>query len=179
MLLGVIMIASASVMAETVSFSYGTNFFSPSQNGFATSNGRTTVLEWTLDSGITFGVVNEQTTLDFTNPANAAQTDRGLFALNGIRLMQKVIDRVQVGIGLGYASVTPTGAGTTADTASVVDILGEIKLFSGEGKKVEGALVATVAARYMNTPNLTLSAGVCPINDMNGTNMGLAVKIGF
>jgi hypothetical protein len=177
---GFLVIASGSLMAADIAFSYGTNFLSPSNTRFATSNGRTTILEWYLDDGLTLGVVNEQTVLDYTDTASAQLF--GNLALNGVRVSQQVINRVRVGIGLGSATadVNIGGAGAVADTAAVVDIIGEVTLFSGGGKKVTGALVATIIARYMNTPAL-VSGGAANdnITDLNGTNAGLAVKIGF
>ena len=159
-------------MAESIAFSYGTNFFSPSNSGFNTSNGVTTILEWQLDTGMTLGVVNEQTVLDYTNAAGVQQV--GDVTVNGIRITQSVMDRVRIGLGLGSGA---TNNMTADDRATVVDVVGEVTLFSGEGNRVKGSLVATVAARYMNTPNLVAVGDA--VDNLNGSNVGLAVKLGF
>ncbi len=171
LMMAVMVAVSGSLIAENISFSYGTNFFSPSNSGFATSNGQVSALEWTLDTGLTLGVINEQTVLDY-----ASGGDIGDFSLTGIRITQNVIDRVSIGIGLGSATADFPVAGT-AVTNPVVDIIGNVTIFEGQGEDISGSLVASIASRFMNTD--TLNTGTDPVDNLDGTNIGLSVKLGF
>ncbi|MGM0568811.1 MAG: hypothetical protein ACQESB_06315 [Elusimicrobiota bacterium] len=161
---GILLLTGGSLIAENLSFSYGINFFRPADSTFATTNGVTTVLEWSFDDDLTFGVVNEQTVLE-------REGVNGSLSLNGIRITQSVMERVRIGLGFGSASAELLP--DINETSSVVDIIAEVTLFSGEGTRVSGSLVALLGARYMNLSNSAIA------DDLNGSNAGLAVKLGF
>ncbi len=167
-LAGIMFLAGGSLMADNICFSYGTNFFSPSDSALLTTNGTTSSLEWKMGDGMTLAVVNEQTVLD-----DGVNND-GMLTVRGIRITQSVINRVRIGLGLGAGMVNPgTIVGLAVENESVVDVMGEVTMFESSSDTVSGSLVATVGARYMRTPNSAL------IDDLNGSNLGLAVKLGF
>lgn len=159
---------SSPVLAENISFGFGTNFFKPSDGAFSTTNGASFVLKWAIDKDISFGIINEGTVLDHARTGTV-----GTLQVTGITLTKGVIKNVALGItlGAGVAVLTNTV------TRPLVDIFGTTTLLSRKGEKVTGALNATIAARYMNTNGL--NAAATAVNDLNGVNARIEVTIGF
>ncbi|GEM_PF-2577907 len=164
---GILIASGIHASADSIGFSYGVNFLTPSDSGFSTSHGRTTSLEWMLDEGLRLGVINEQTNLDYDG-------EIGNLTHNGLRVHHEVINRVNVGIGLGSATANIAGSQVTT---SLVDIIGEVVIYSEEGEKISGSLVASLSARFMNTDGLTVNGDDIP--NLDGANTALAVKVIF
>lgn len=159
---------SGPVLAENISFGFGTSFFKPSDGAFNTTNGISFVLKWAIDKDISFGILNEGTVLD-----HVATGTVGTLQVTGITLTKSVIKNVALGITLG------AGVAVLSNTVTspLVDIFGTTTLLSRKGEKVTGALNATIAARYMNTNGL--NAAATAVNDLNGVNARIEVTIGF
>lgn len=178
LVLSMLILSSTAALAESVSFGFGTNFLKPSNAGFAVSNGHIFEVNWKMDSDVSFGIVEEETTLDYTDTNGVL--DIGTLNITGIKLSKSVINNVELGIMLGSGTAVFPLA-TARDTSAVVDIFGTVTMVSGTGGKVAGSIKACIAARYMNTMGLTAGAfgAADAINDLNAVNASLIVTIGF
>jgi hypothetical protein len=122
-------------------------------------------------------------TNETTNYNGNAGVDFGTLGVTGIRVSKGVVKNVSIGLGLGAATLTDISGtwSTTPVTAPAVDIVGVVNILSGKGDKVSGSLDATIAARFIDlnnaAPGLTDSVGA--LTNFNGTNLGLAVTVGF
>lgn len=178
LVLSILIISSTAAMAESISFGFGTNFFKPSNSGFAVSNGRIFLLDWAIDKDIIFGIYDEETTLDYTEADGDIEIGR--LDVTGIRLNKGIIKGVDIGLMLGSATTEFPGFPGASDQAvsSIVDIFGTVTMISGTGGRVTGKLTATLAARYMDSSGLTDNNGD-DINNLNGFNASLTVSVGF
>ncbi|MEK7767386.1 MAG: hypothetical protein AAB368_14245 [bacterium] len=196
---------AGTAMAEALSFSYGTNFLKPNDNRFQTTQGTSFTLGWNIDSDVSFAVITENTNVQALNTSAGAAgslavptTNLGSLAISGIRVSKGVVKNVTVGLGLGVATlawvptVAPGGGSTSQPVGGVspaVDITGVVNILSGKGDKVSGSLDAVISARFIdgqrsgyalgqNSTNGTVP-GTSAISNLNGTNLGLAVTVGF
>lgn len=176
----VALLIGGTAMAEAMKFSFGTNFYKPNDARYQTSQGTSFLLSWAIDNDIEFGVLNENST--FFGNANAGP-DFGTLGVTGIRVSKGVVKMVTIGLGLGVATLTDNSGNWSASpvSAPAVDIVGAVNILSGKGDKVSGSLDAIVSARFINltnaAPGLTDSVGA--LTNFDGTNLGLAVTVGF
>lgn len=171
---------AGAATAGTLGIELGTNFFDPSVAGAQADDGQTVAVCWNLDSDISVGMYFERSSLGWVT-ANLVGAHWGADTLtvNALQVSKSVIKNVSVGLRFGSGTSTdtvvtvvgsPPTAPTATNTAPLVDIVGQVKILSGSGEKVEGSLVGTVAARFCN-PN--------PNPSMDGVNFGLGVLVEF
>ncbi|MEK7767385.1 MAG: hypothetical protein AAB368_14240 [bacterium] len=171
------LVVGGSAMAENLSFGFGTNFFKPNDGRFQTSQGTSFLLSWTAEEW-TYSVLNENTNLSAVTAAGAAVA--GTLGVSGIRVSRSVVKLVTIGLGIGAASVAlPTG-GTVNKPA--IDVVGTVNILSSKGDKVSGSFDAIAMARFINLQgagSALSGAAVDAVSGLNGTNLGLAVTVGF
>jgi hypothetical protein len=147
---------AGSAAASSIDFTFGTNFYTPAAVGEQTENGTNFGVNWNLDSDISLGVYSE-----------SGNTSDDAFTVAAIQVTKSVIKRVCVGLNLG--SMTMDGE----DPETLVDIFGAVTVLSGSGENITGSLVAFAAARFSKA-DVDGSGAVA-----DGSNVGLAVRIGF
>lgn len=151
---------AGSASASAIDFSFGTNFYKPHADVYEgmVENGQCFLVSWNLDSDISLGVYNELSSYDFGGET---------LAVTAVQATKGIVKNVAVGINLGGADPTDGTPG------ALVDILGTVKILSGSGDKIEGAVTATAAARFSKAD---LDGGR---NYVDGVNLILAVLLGF
>ena len=160
---------ASGAMAGSVGFDFGTNFYKPHASGGQAANGSNFLVSWVLDNDLALGVYTELSNVAVNLTGGAAVG--GTLSVNAIQVTKGVMKNVSIGLNLGSGAVAAgIPAGLTAETKPMVDILGTVNILSGTGDKIQGALRATAAARFLNT-----NAGTNP--KLDGVNVGLAVQL--
>jgi len=157
---------SAMAAANSVGFAFGTNFFAPSAATLVPQNGQNFTIGWALDNDVSLGVYTEQ-----SNVGTGLAAGNTTLTVNAIQVSKGVMKNVTVGLNLGSSTAAATAGIITIGSNPLADIFGTVNILSGSGDKVSGSLQATVSARF------TRNAGA--VNNLNGTNVGLAVGITF
>lgn len=161
---------ASGAMAGSVGFDFGTNFFKPHASGGQATNGSNFLVSWVLDNDLALGVYTELSNLG-VNDTTGTFDNVATLSVNAIQVTKGVMKNVSVGLNLGSGTVAPGAGGSlVAETKPVVDILGAVNILSGTGDKIQGALRATAAARFLNT-----TTGTNP--KLDGVNIGLAVQL--
>lgn len=174
------MTLAGAATAGTLGLELGTNFFDPSAAGAQVDDGQSVTVAWNLDSDISVGMYFERSSLGWVqnNTVLGGHWGADTLTVNALQVSKSVVKNVNVGLRFGSGTSTDSVVTnlvgpvitTTTATAALVDIVGQVKILSGSGEKVEGALVGTVAARFSNpTPNPS----------MDGVNFGLGVLVEF
>ena len=160
---------AGAATAGTLGLQMGASFFDPSVAGAQVDEGNSFAVTWNLDSDINVGMYFERVgLLGATYSAVAPDT----LAVSALQVGKGVIKNVDVGLrmGAGTTTVTTVGPVVTTNTAALVDIYGQVKILTGSGEKVEGALVGTIAARFCNPQ---------PNPSVDGVSMGLGLLVEF
>jgi len=155
--IAVILGVSAGAQAA-VGFGFGTNFYKPNAAGYEAKNGRNFLVNWTLDNDLQLGVYEEDSQTFIVGFPST-------FSVSAIQVAKGVVKNVVVGLNIGSGTVG-------AASQPLVDVFGAVNILSGTGEKVNGALKATVAARFCEQILAGLGAA-------NGLNLGLSVDMNF
>lgn len=156
--IAVILGVSAGAHAA-VGFSFGTNFYKPNAAGYEAKNGRNFLVNWSLDNDLSLGVYEEDS-------ITLTGVTADVLSVSALQVAKGVVKNVVVGLNIGSAT-------TSAGTEPLVDVLGAVNILSGSGDKVNGALKATVAARFSE---VNIAGGAVRAD---GLNLGLAVDMNF
>jgi hypothetical protein len=161
------MSVASTAMAGSVGFDFGTNFYKPHASGGQAANGSNFLVSWVLDNDVSLGVYTELSNVAVNDTAGVAAAST--LSVNAIQVTKGIMKNVTVGLNLGSGALA-AAAPLAAETKPLVDILGTVDILSGTGDKIQGALRASVAARFLNT-----STGTNP--KLDGVNVGLAVQL--
>jgi hypothetical protein len=152
---------AGAATAGTLGLQMGASFFDPSAAGAQVDEGESFAVCWNLDSDIAVGMYFERVGL-----LGAGYVAADTLTVSALQVMKGVVKNVAVGLrmGAGTESSGPT-------TGALVDIVGQVKILSGTGDKVEGSVVGTIASRHCSPVGAPAS--------VDGLSMGLALLVEF
>lgn len=147
-----------SASASTIDISMGTNFFKSNVEGANVQNGQCFTVAWNVDSDIALGFYSESTNYPVGRP----------LTVTALQFSKGVVKNVAMGLNLGHAELAGPDRG-------LVDVFGTVKMLSGSGDKIEGAVTATAAARFSKARR----AFGDHEGFIDGVNLIMAVMLGF
>lgn len=156
----VAMSLAGAATAGTLGLQMGASFFDPSAAGAQVDEGNSLLVSWNLDSDISVGMYFERVGL-----VGGTYVVGDTLTVSALQVMKGVVKSVDVGLrmGAGTESTGPT-------TGALVDIVGQVKILSGSGEKVEGAVVGTIASRFCSPVG---------VQSVDGISMGLSLLVEF